>query len=213
MTTLRKLFYLLLVCLLAADFSSRTAHAQSSPDFEHILIETNGAGDRVRDAIRSQGGKVTAELKYADAIAADVPLDSIEQIRNLVGASSISKDVRIPGPRTVTSGGIRNANATQAGPVITNRVISGRPIVSSGLAEFASSHPQAYVLNNLGTRIDKLHAMGFTGKNTIVAVIDSGYRPGFSYLDSDGSVIGGKDFVGDGNGFSNIANDGHGTFA
>ena len=45
-----------------------------------------------------------------------------------------------------------------------------------------------------------------------MAVIDSGYRPGFSYLDFGGSLIGGKDFVGDGRGFSNPANDGHGTF-
>src|SRR5262249_13224101 len=118
MSTLRKTLYILLVCLLATDFSSRTTKAQDSPELEHILIEANGAGDRIRDAIRSQGGKVTAELKYADALAADVPSDSIDKIRNIAGPSSISKDVRILGPRTVTSGGIRNVNSTQVGPVV-----------------------------------------------------------------------------------------------
>jgi len=212
MTTHRKPLCFLLVCLLAVEFSPRTTKGQVAPEYEHILIEANGAGDRIRAAIQSQGGKVTAELEYADAIAADVPSDAIDGLRNIVGPSAISKDVRIAGERAVASGGIRIANSTQVGPVINSRTKSGKPIESSDLAAFAASHPQAYVLNNLGTRIDKLHAQGFSGQNTIVAVIDSGYRPGFSYLDSDDSLIGGKDFVGDGNGFSNTANDGHGTF-
>src|SRR5215471_9967936 len=212
MTTHRKPLCLLIVCLLALEFSPRTTKGQGNPEYEHILIEVNGARDRIRNAIQSQGGKITADLKYADAIAADVPSDSIAGLRNLVGPSAISKDVRVAGPRAMESGGIRNASATQAGPVITTPTKSGKPILSSGLSAFALSNPQAYVLNNLGTNIDKLHAQGFTGKNTIVAVIDSGYRLGFSYLDSDDSLIGGQDFVGDGNGFSNIANDGHGTF-
>ncbi len=212
MTTLRKPLYFLLVCFLAANLVSQTTRAQESPEYEHILVETNGVGDRISKAIQAQGGRVTAELRYADALAADVPASSIETIRNMVAPAAISKDVRILGPRNITAGGIRNARELQTGPVVTNRAKSGRPIVSSGLSTFASTHPQAYVLNNLGTRIDKLHAQGFTGENTIVALIDSGYRPGFSYLDSDHSLIGGIDFVGDGNGFSNIANDGHGTF-
>jgi hypothetical protein len=45
-----------------------------------------------------------------------------------------------------------------------------------------------------------------------VAVIDSGVRPNYPVLDSDNSVIGGIDFVGDGLGFSNSNNDPHGTF-
>src|SRR5258705_8247506 len=55
-------------------------------------------------------------------------------------------------------------------------------------------------------------AGGTTGAGVIVALIDSGIRPGFPHIALDGSVIGGEDFVGDGLGFSNTANDGHGTF-
>src|SRR5258705_7147295 len=55
-------------------------------------------------------------------------------------------------------------------------------------------------------------AGGTTGAGVIVALIDSGIRPGFPHISLDGSVIGGEDFVGDGLGFSNSANDGHGTF-
>jgi len=43
----------------------------------------------------------------------------------------------------------------------------------------------------------------------VVAVIDSGIRPGFPAL--DGAVVGCEDFVGDGLGCSNSANSFHGT--
>jgi subtilisin family serine protease len=82
----------------------------------------------------------------------------------------------------------------------------------SAIAAYAASHPDLYSLNNAGTRVDKLHAQRLTGDGVIVAVIDSGIRPGFPILDSDKSVIGGEDFVGDGLGFSNVKNDPHGTF-
>src|SRR5262245_45265712 len=51
---------------------------------------------------------------------------------------------------------------------------------------------------------------GKHGEGVIVAVIDSGVRPGFKHI--PGSVIGGEDLVGDGLGWSNDTNDGHGTF-
>src|SRR5258706_6489492 len=55
-------------------------------------------------------------------------------------------------------------------------------------------------------------AQGFSGQGMKVAVIDSGIRPNLPHISLDGSVIGGEDFVGDGLGFSNTLNDGHGTF-
>ena len=50
------------------------------------------------------------------------------------------------------------------------------------------------------------------GQGVKVALIDSGIRPGFPHISLDGSVIGGEDLVGDGLGYSNAANNGHGTF-
>src|SRR5258706_2274464 len=55
-------------------------------------------------------------------------------------------------------------------------------------------------------------AQGFSGQGMKVAVIDSGIRPNLPHIELDGSVIGGEDFVHDGLGFSNKANNGHGTF-
>jgi len=153
--------------------------------------------DRIIAAINSQGGRVTHQFTYVDGIAADVPVDGLDAIRSLVGPASMSKDIDVPAPGSIGSNGSRSANGSQIGPVVTTKSKSQRTIPPPGLQEFASSHPDSYLLNNAGTRIEKLHAKGFTGEGTIIAVIDSGYRPGFTYLDADQSLIGGKDFVGD----------------
>jgi subtilisin family serine protease len=76
----------------------------------------------------------------------------------------------------------------------------------------ATANPNAYLINNAIANVSPLHAQGVAGQGVVVAVIDSGIRPGFPHLSLDGSVIGCEDFVGDALGCSNFANDGHGTF-
>jgi hypothetical protein len=213
MTPYRNIPRRLLIVLLTLSFFGSLAHAQGGRRYEHVLIETPKPYDRIISAINSQGGRVTHQFTYVDGIAADIPVDALDAIRTLVGPASMSKDVNVPAPGSLGSNGSRGINGSQVGPVVTAKSKSNRTIPPTGLQQFASSHPDSSSLNNGGTRIEKLHARGFTGEGTIVAVIDSGYRPGFSYLDADQSLIGGKDFVGDGMGFSNVANDGHGTFA
>ena len=203
----------LLIVFVALSLFGSQLYAQNGRKFEHVLIEVPQPYDRIISAINSQGGRVTHQFTYVDGIAADVPVDALDAIRSLVGPTSMSKDVDVPAPGSVGSNGTRSINGSQVGPVVTAKSKSNRTISPSGVQQIASSHPDAYLLNNAGTRIEKLHARGFTGEGTIVAVIDSGFRPGFTYLDADQSLIGGMDFVGDGLGFSNIANDGHGTFA
>src|SRR5882672_3824742 len=213
MTPNRNIPRSLLIVLLSLSFLGSIAQAQGTRKYEHILIEVPKPYDRFIAAINSQGGRVTHQFTYVAGIAADIPIEALDSIRTRVGPASMSKDVSVPAPRSIRSNGERSVNGKQIGPVVTAKSKSLRTIPPSGLSEFASSHPDAYLLNNAGTRIEKLHARGFTGRGTIVAVIDSGYRPGFTYLDADHSLIGGKDFVGDGLGFANVANDGHGTFA
>ena len=202
-----------LIVLFSLSFFGSVGHAQGSRRYEHVLIEVPQPYDRIISAITSQGGHVTHQFTYVDGIAADIPVDALDAIRTMIGPASMSKDVNVPAPGSLGSNGSRSPNGSQVGPVVTAKSTSKRTISPSDLQEFASSHPDAYLLNNAGTGIDKLHAKGFTGQGSIVAVIDSGYRPGFTYLDADQSLIGGKDFVGDGRGFSNAGNDGHGTFA
>ena len=88
--------------------------------------------------------------------------------------------------------------------------VSGIP--ASSLPGFATAYPDAYLINNGNMNVTPLLAAGFTGAGVVVATIDSGIRPGYPHIDLDGSVIGGEDLVGDGLGFSNSLNSGHGTF-
>jgi subtilisin family serine protease len=85
-------------------------------------------------------------------------------------------------------------------------------IPEAGLAGFAAANPSAYLINNAQLNLSAVHGAGLLGQGIIVAVIDSGIRPGFPHLTLDGSVIGCEDFVGDANGCSHIGNNGHGTF-
>ncbi len=70
------------------------------------------------------------------------------------------------------------------------------PHSARDLKNLASTHPETYSINNAGTRIERLHASGFTGEGIVVAVIDSGVRNGFKLVQD--SIIGGIDFVDDG---------------
>ena len=76
---------------------------------------------------------------------------------------------------------------------------------------FALAHPGAYALNHFADNVSDLHAQGIAGDGVVVAVLDSGFRPGFGVLDNS-QVIGCESFVpGDNSGCVNPSNDGHGT--
>ncbi len=204
-----------LVVLLVVGLSGWT-HAQSKRRNQKILIETSKPYDKVVNAIKARGGKVSYEYKYVDGIAAEVPEDAIEDIRTIAGTSDLDKDIDVPRPAALGTTHVRSQQAAKPTMVRATR----GPRVTS-LASFANSHPEAYSLNNAGTRIDKVHAKGFTGQGVIVAVIDSGIRPGFSLVNS-ASIVGGTDFVDDGpagpagdsdTDWKKDSNEGHGTFS
>ena len=192
--------------------SSGAVQAQDPSEIERVLIETSKPYDRVVAAVQSRGGRVTHQFKYVDAIGAQIPVKELQAIRNLVGPNNMYKDVDVPSPSSILPANARKVRGHQVGPVLTTPTHASHAMEPSAIASYAASHPDLYSLNNAGTRVDRLHAQRITGDGVIVAVIDSGIRPGFPILDSDNSVIGGEDFVGDGLGFSNVKNDPHGTF-
>jgi subtilisin family serine protease len=189
------------VCLIAACLLLQSAgtlvFAQSSQQFENVIIQAPKPHTKLVADIRALGGNVTHEYKNVGAVAASVPASAMDALRKAVGTATISKDITVPAPRTTTPS--RSVRGNSASPI-------------KSLRETATAAPAAYSLNNLGLNLPGLHDQGFTGAGTIVAVVDSGIRPGFPVLESDGSVIGGIDLVGDGLGFSNPGNDPHGTF-
>lgn len=213
-----KYFRLSLSALLLLFGLTGVSHAQGKRKTQKVLIETSKPYDRITNAIKARGGKVTWEYEYVDGIAAEIPDDAIEDIRAIVGSTAIDKDGNVPHPTIVKSSRSRIGTHQSGQAVTTLTTASG--IATANIANFANSHPEAYSINNAGTRIEKVHAKGFTGKGTIVAVIDSGLRPGYKL--PAGSIVGGVDFVDDGDpgsagdtatDWKKDTNDGHGTFA
>src|SRR6187402_3343555 len=164
MTTYRNIPRVFPTLFLSLLLFCSVAQAQGTRKYEHVLIEVAKPYDRVISAINSQGGRVTHQFTYVDGIAADLPVDALDSIRTLVGTASMSKDVNVPAPRGMESNGARSVYGKQIGPVLTSTSTSNRTIPASALPEFASSQPGSYSLNNTGTRIEKLHAMGLTGQ-------------------------------------------------
>jgi hypothetical protein len=182
-----------LLVLLAADDA---AFAQSSQQLENVIIQTPKPYSKLVADIRALGGLVTQQYKYVDAIAAGIPSNAMDALRSAAGSATIIKDLTIPAPGPAA---VRNVKGGAASPI-------------SNVGQMNATAPAAYRLNNLGLNVAGLHSVGYTGAGVYVAVVDSGVRPKYPVLDSDSSVIGGIDFVGDGLGFSNSKNSPHGTF-
>jgi subtilisin family serine protease len=178
-------------------WSGRTALAEPPQKFDAVIIQTSKPYSKLVSDIQSLGGSVTYQYKYVNAIAAKIPVAAMDMLRTMIGSATIVKDQVLPGP---------------AIPTAISRVKGKSSSKISDFRTTAVAAPAAYSLNNFGLNVAGLHTGGYTGAGVVVAVVDSGVRPNYPVLDSDNSIIGGADFVGDGLGFSNSNNDPHGTF-
>lgn len=179
---------------------------------ERVLIQApKSRASAIASAIQAQGGRVTRQYRYLDALAAEVPLGAIGAVAAVAGPGSVSKDFVIASPQPVDTL-LGRRGLTGSGEENRIEFSSVSPLAASDIQELATVRPSAYLLNNAIANVSPLHGMGWSGSGIVVAVIDSGIRPGFPHLDFDGSVIGCDDFVGDALGCSNFANGGHGTF-
>ncbi len=200
-----------LVCLLTFTIALPPTVAQTrAGGSEHVLIRTPKPYRNVVSQIEALGGKVKHEYKYVNAIAAEIPSSALAAVRGLVGPNAITKDAFIPAPGIAnTLPGGRSLTKVDNELEIGADSVDGVAITSAGVAEDA---PNAYRINNSIMNVSSLHAAGKTGAGVIVAVIDSGIRPGRPHISLDGSLVGCEDFVGDALGCSNNGNNGHGTF-
>jgi len=179
--------------------------ALCSPVFaERVLIRSPKPYNKIVKEIERQGGKVTHQYKYIDLIAAEVPDVKLGAVRSQLPEGAVTKDWEINGPKAPTDPRGRKLLAGAAA-VSTTRLASGT------IQAQAAANPNAYLISLENMNLSPLFAGGHVGQGIKVAVIDTGIRPGFPHISLDGSVIGGEDFVGDSLGFSNAANNGHGT--
>lgn len=204
MVTLRRVWCICFLGFLFAPLS------QPQPATERVLIRARRPYTNLINAIQARGGRVTRQFRYVDAIAAEVPRNAVAAVTALAGEEAVSKDLVIPNPAPVDT--LRGRNLVRRGNENALAFGSAQLLSGAEIASLASANPNAYLLNNAIANASPLHAAGIAGQGVIVAVIDSGIRPGFPHISLDGSVIGCEDFVGDALGCSNPANDGHGTF-
>ncbi|MCI0658406.1 MAG: S8 family serine peptidase [Acidobacteria bacterium] len=179
---------------------------------ESVLINVAKPYGPVVEAIQSSGGTVTRQYKNFNGIAARIPRTAIQALSLLTPPGSVTKDLSFPLPKPIDEHALRTTSMVPQPDANSIEFESVEGIAAADFQEFAATHPDAYLVNNVATGVNTLHADGFAGQGMVVAVIDSGIRPGMPHLSLDGSVIGCEDFLGDGNGCSNPANDGHGTF-
>lgn len=172
---------------------------------ERVIIKCTRPCTAAVNAVERNGGTVIYRYRYIDAIAADVQRPALTALRLVVPAGAIRKDIIV-----YLSDSPRDRNGATLLAHADARSVAA--LSESAVSGLAASQPNAYLVNNALMNLGAVHAAGFTGTGMKVAVIDSGIRPGRPHLSLDGSVIGGEDFVGDGLGFSNAANGGHGTF-
>ncbi|MBI2928444.1 MAG: S8 family serine peptidase [Verrucomicrobia bacterium] len=172
---------------------------------EKVLIRSPKPYDKIVNEVQKQGGTVTHQFKYINAIAADVPDATLKTIRAQLPAGAVTKDVEVNAPTVPTD--------PRGNPLLVEDAADSVAALSgAALQAQAAADPNAYLINNANLNLGAIHGGGVFGQGMRVAVIDSGIRPGFPHIDLDGSVIGGEDFVGDPLGWINSGNNGHGTF-
>jgi hypothetical protein len=196
--------FTLLSLLVAVVLSSLLVVTPASA--ESVIVKCQRPCTAMVQAVELNGGRVTNRYRYVNAIAAEVPDAALAALYKVVEPGAVRKDLIVAQPTVASdrrAGGLLLAEASAEGATALGE---------AELASLAAAQPDAYVINNVYMNLGPVHGAGFTGLGQRVAVIDTGIRPGFPHISVDGSVIGGEDLVGDGLGYSNFANNGHGTF-
>jgi serine protease AprX len=185
----------------------------NDPGFASVLIRSPRPYEGLVARIEMLGGHVTRQFRHLDAVAARLPSAALGTLGVYVGPAAISKDAPVRLPDRVDDLRGREVPLARTGDEARIAIDASQAIGGAAeLADLAVTQPDSYLINGALMGLSGLHASGLTGDGVIVAVIDSGLRPGFPHLELDGSILGGEDFVGDGLGWMNTSNSGHGTF-
>src|SRR5947209_20012482 len=119
------------------------------------------------------------------------------QVRQIPGVQAAYKDALGPLPQPT---GVKHPAHELPGLLTADAETIGEPMTEQQIADFAASHPDAYRFTNILTGAQALHLRRIQGQGVVVAVMDTGVRPGFPHLDLRRAVIGGGNLVPGANG-------------
>ena len=181
-------------------FGSTTAlSAQDGDATETVLIQTSNDEDALAAAITELGGTIIRTYEYLDVVAAEIPLGALDDLSAIVGeGGTVTKDPTVHLPDTVFPFSGRGMVIDAANDLVENIPVSRVVTIgdSKKIEAFAreKSSKGAYLMNHSKTDVQALHAEKITGEGVVVALIDSGIRPGFKQL-AKGTVIGCEDIL------------------
>src|SRR2546422_437572 len=180
------------VCLL---FLVGTARADDRDGRERIILKCSKPSTELKATIEGLGGQVVREFEEVDAIVVETPSAMLLQVRQIPGVQAAYKDAVVPLPHPT---GVKHPAHELPGLLTADAETVGEPMTEQQIADFAASHPDAYRFTNILTGAQALHLRGIQGQGVVVAVMDTGIRPGFPHLDLRRAVIGGGNMVGAG---------------
>ena len=181
-------FIALLITLLTACSGSSDTSTQSNPrsgEIEKYVIQCQADCDNIANAINELGGTIKLAYKNVNALAVSLPVEILEQVQEISNVKGMAKDRVINSPTPESKTSVTFPQNTQT-----------FNLQGTGLKQLLTSAPADFNFNNVLTGASVLHSNDQTGKDVIVAVIDSGTANNADIVPTlAGSVIGGENFV------------------
>lgn len=207
---LRNAFFFLIITLIAGcdSQSSNTSSANiinpRSGNIEDFVVQCQADCTTIVTAIKDMGGNITIQYQNVNAVAVSVPVEIVKNIQALVNIKGLAKDriVHAPSPATKVSFPATDISLTTK-------------INGPELNQFLAKLPANFNYNNLLTGATTLHLNDQTGKDVVVAIIDTGTANNADIVPAlAGSVLGGENFVmlADEPSATSTLNDSHGTW-
>jgi subtilisin family serine protease len=196
---------LLSACSGASDSGNQELTAPVT--LENVVIQCSSDCGAVAQQINSVGGDVYRSYKNIAAIAATVPAHIVRQLETSGRIKTISKDILVAQPSPRQAINLRNVT----GPASISRI----NLNTSAIRNYLPYLPRNYNFNNSLTGATDLHSRDITGRDIIVAVIDTGTANNADIVPAlAGSVIGGENFIDLPNepSATSTLNDPHGTW-
>ena len=223
---------LAVLLLLPALAGGPDASAKAADRLVSLIVQ-GVSPEAARSAVSSAGGVVTEDLSFINAVTADVPAHSVDDLRRSSGVINVSPNEPVeflgkPAPKptssTSPSPSPSPSESTTCTPTRKKPCPSPSPTSSTSPSPTASPTtdptpeptptaeptptPAPAVYETLGS--DKLWAEGIKGQGVTVAVLDTGV---YNHPDLAGRIVGCVDMTHEAAGPAKCADTfGHGTF-